>query len=67
MIEPIKPNDSDVDALFQLTRRPGRIRREVHLPPFIKSSAIQLPPDDPERTRGCLPPRILKPDTASQG
>jgi hypothetical protein len=32
MIEPIKPNDSDADALFQLARRPGQIK-EVHLFP----------------------------------
>lgn len=35
MIEPIIPNDSDVDALFQLTRRPGQIK-EVHLFPVPK-------------------------------
>jgi hypothetical protein len=37
MIEPIKPEPSDVNALLQLTQRPGRIR-EVHLFPVPKAT-----------------------------
>lgn len=33
MIEPIRPDDSDVSALLQLAQQPGRIR-EVHLFPI---------------------------------
>jgi hypothetical protein len=37
MIEPIKPEPSDVNALLQISRRPGQIR-EVHLFPVPKAT-----------------------------
>jgi hypothetical protein len=60
MIEPIKPADFDVSTLSELAQGPGRIK-QAHLPPFIKSRAIRLPPathEDLEQARECLPPRI---------
>jgi hypothetical protein len=68
MIEPIIPEPSDVNALLQFSPRRVKIR-EVHLPPFVQSSAIRLPPltaEDLERARECLPSDIRTRNTGTQ-